>query len=41
VRVSEVRFEPSMADSQREELYGGWLRAVERVRSAREGASHE
>jgi glycerol kinase len=41
VRVSEVRFEPSMADSQREELYGGWLRAVERVRSEREGARDE
>jgi glycerol kinase len=41
VRLSECRFEPSMPDSRREELYGGWLRAVERVRSEREGARDE
>lgn len=29
------QFEPQMSDSQREDLYSGWLAAVERVRSKR------
>ncbi|HET7293720.1 MAG TPA: glycerol kinase GlpK [Vicinamibacteria bacterium] len=32
LRQSERRFEPRMAESERERLYAGWLRAVERVR---------
>ena len=31
------RFEPRLADSRREELYAGWLRAVERARGGATG----
>ena len=31
-RGSHQRFEPRIAEAEREELYAGWLRAVERSR---------
>jgi len=40
-RHIETRFEPQMPEDQREELYAGWLRAVERVRSAHGGGENE
>ncbi|MBT8047986.1 MAG: glycerol kinase GlpK [Xanthomonadales bacterium] len=33
IRHSDSRFEPQMPEAQRDELYQGWLRAVDRVRS--------
>jgi glycerol kinase len=40
VRRTDCRFDPQMDEKRRQQLYGAWQRAVERVRSRR-GAGND